>query len=75
MKEGLRVQNGPAPGGLYLKHIKYIKNIEKSSRQNRSAQMREIWYVALPSCPSPSLFKWRSRVQTDPVPGCPGFEP
>ena len=46
-----------------------------SSAQNHLAQMTEIRYVALPICPSPSLFKCRSKGSRLAPPTVPGFEP
>ena len=43
--------------------------------QNCFAQELEIWYVALPGGPLPSLFNEGPRVQHGPAPGGPRFEP
>ena len=45
----------PWAGGLGFETRKILKNL---LLQNCLAQMLEIWYVALPSGPLPSLFKW-----------------
>ena len=62
---GPGVRNGPAAGGgggggggLGFK-MKYI--LQNLLLQNCLAQMLEIWYVALPGGPLPSLFKPRSQ--------------
>ena len=52
---GPGVQNGPAAGGLGFKIEIYLKNL---LLQNCLAQGLEIWYIALPDGPLPSLFKW-----------------
>ena len=48
-----------APGqGSWVRTMEMHRNILKNLlRQNHLAQMFEIWYVALPSAPIPSLFK------------------
>ena len=55
---GPGVRNGPAAGGLGFKNEIYFKNL---LLQNCLAQVLEIWYVALPGGPLPSLFKPRSQ--------------
>ena len=56
---GPRVQNGPDAGGPVFETIEIQRKILKNLLlQNRWAQMLEIWYVALPSGPLPSLFIW-----------------
>ena len=48
----------------YIKKKKILKN--RLLLQNHLAQMPEIQYVALPSSPLPSLFRWRSWDPTWP---------
>ena len=55
---GPGVRNGPAAGGLGFKNEIYFKNL---LLQNCLAQVLEIWYVALPGGPLPSVFKPRSQ--------------
>ena len=44
----------------------YKKILKNRLLQNHLAQMPEIQYVALPSSPLPSLFRWRSWDPTWP---------
>ena len=62
---GPGVKNGPAAGGLGFKNEIYFKNL---LLQNSLAQVLEIWYVALPGGPLPSLFKPRSQGSIWPRP-------
>ena len=55
---GPGVQNGPAAGRSWVEKGNILQNL---LLQNCLAQMLEIWYVALPGGPLPSLFKPRSR--------------
>ena len=64
--DGPGVRNGPAAGGgLWF----------KNEIQNCLAQVLEIWYVALPGAPLPSLFKPRSQGPRWPLARGPRFEP
>ena len=47
-------------GVLDSNHRNIKKKILKNLLQSHLAQMPEIQYVALPSSPLPSLFRWRS---------------
>ena len=69
---GPGVQNGPAAGGLGFKKEIYFKNL---LLQNCLAQGLEIWYIALPGGPLPSLFKPRFQGPRWPHAGGPRFEP
>ena len=69
---GPGVQNGPAAGGLGFKKEIYLKNL---LLQNCWAQGLEIWYIALPGGPLPSLFKPRFQGPRWPHAGSPRFEP
>ena len=56
---GPRSQNGPAPGATGFEPYKYIENnIKNRLLQTHLAQMLKIWYKALHSGPSQSLFKF-----------------
>ena len=55
--EGPRIQDGPAPGVLCSSHTATLKNIQNFLLQNHLALMLEMGYVALPSGPTPILFK------------------
>ena len=55
---GPGVQHGPAAGGLWFKKGNILQNL---LLKNCLAQELEIWYVALPGNPLPSLFKPRSQ--------------
>ena len=60
LDEGLMFQMAPPARVLGLNHKntkKYIKNLF----HNHLSQVHEIWYVALPSGPLPSLFKLKSQ--------------
>ena len=46
----------------------------KSSSSDHFAQILELEYVALPSGPLPSLFKWRSQIQNSTALGGPGVQ-
>ena len=69
---GPGVQIGPAAGGLGFKKEIYLKNL---LLQNCLAQGLEIWYIALPGGPLPSLFKPRFQGPRWPRAGGPRFEP
>ena len=69
---GPGVQNRPAAGGLGFKKEIYLKNL---LLQNCLAQGLEIWYIALPGSPLPSLFKPRFQGPRWPCAGGPRFEP
>ena len=55
---GPGVQNGPAAGGSWVQKRNILQNL---LLQNCLAQVLEIWYIALPGGPLPSLFKPRSQ--------------
>ena len=46
-----RVQIGPV----------YVEKYKKNLLENHLDQTLEIWYIALPSGPIPSLFKWQPQ--------------
>ena len=55
---GPGVLNGPAAGRSWVQKGNILQNL---LLQNCFAQVLEIWYVALPGGPLPSLFKPRSQ--------------
>ena len=70
--DGPGVRNGSAAGGSWVQKLNTLKNL---LLQNCLAQVLEIWYVALPGAPLPSLFKPRSQGPRWPLARGPRFEP
>ena len=66
----------PRARGSSVRTTEKHKNIFKNLLcQNHMAQMFEIWYVALPSGPLPSLFRYRSQGPRWPLARGPRFKP
>ena len=70
---GSKMASGQGVLGSSYKHTQ--KNIQKSSSSEPLAWMLEIWYVALPSGPLPSLSNEGSKFEDGLLPGGPKFKP
>ena len=70
--DGPGVRNGPAAGGFWVQKGNTLKNL---LLQNCLAQALEVWYVALPGGPLPSLFKPRFQGPRWPLARGPRFKP